>query len=159
MTNDEAENTEKRQESSEPDDNTREATPLCPNCLNPVDPLLYYCQACGSTDAVNPLTTYMPLPSLRFQYGGYGKLWRQMMRGRRPAWQTAMLTLILIVAAPIAIPLFVVSAIIYGRSDDEPVRWKVLWTVLAVIAVIILLWLAISYMGPRPFPLRLPPVR
>jgi hypothetical protein len=148
MANEEAENIQKHQESSEPDDKTQESTPLCPNCLNPVDPLLYYCQACGSTDVVNPLTTYMPLPSLRFDYGGYGKLWRLMMRRRRPAWQTAVLALFLLLTAWIAIPLFVVPAIIYGRSGEVPVRWKVLWTVLAVSAVGALLWLFIWY-GPQ----------
>jgi hypothetical protein len=138
MANDGAVNGEDHGDTSEP-------TPLCPNCLQPVTPRSYYCPACGSTDAVNPLTTYMPWESLRFDYGGYGKLWRLMMRRRRPAWQTVMLALFLLLTAPIAIPLFVVSAIIYGRSGDEPVRWKVLWTVLAVSSVGILLWLVIWY--------------
>lgn len=78
------------------------------------------------------------------------------MRRRRPVWQTVLLALILLVAAPIAIPLFVVSAIIYGKSGDEPVRWKVLWTVLAVIAAVLLAWLALRHPGPSPFPVALP---
>ncbi|MCE5185641.1 MAG: hypothetical protein LLF76_05900 [Planctomycetaceae bacterium] len=51
--------------------------PLCPNCLTPCSPHDYYCPNCGSNSPVNPLATYMPLQSIRFEAGVYGQLWRK----------------------------------------------------------------------------------
>jgi hypothetical protein len=131
-------------------DSTQEEIPLCPNCLEPVEPRSYYCPNCGSTDAVNPLTTYMPWESIRFEYGGYGKLWRIMMRRSKSAWKTVLLTLVLIVAAPVAIPLFVASAIIYGKSSTEQFRSKAFWTVVAVGVIIAGICVCFWLMGARP---------
>jgi hypothetical protein len=61
------------QESSLSDD----AVPVCPNCLEPCDPLDNYCPHCGSNEAVNPLASYMPFVDLRFRIGMIGKLWRK----------------------------------------------------------------------------------
>ena len=54
-----------------------DAVPVCPNCFEPCDPLVHYCPKCGSNDPVNPMASYMPLESVRFQAGFYGKLWRK----------------------------------------------------------------------------------
>lgn len=145
MTQNEAGNTEIPENDPIPDIAEQEEVPLCPNCLEPVNPLLHYCRACGSTDAINPLTTYMPWESLRFEYGGYGKLWRMIVQRRRPAWQTALLVLILLVAAPIAIPLFVVAAIVYRKPLGMRFRWSAIFTAAAVTAVAILAWITFRY--------------
>jgi hypothetical protein len=55
-----------------------DAVPLCPNCLEPCDPLDNYCQNCDSNEAINPLASYMPFTDLRFRVGMIGKLWRKL---------------------------------------------------------------------------------
>lgn len=64
------------QESALADD----AVPLCPNCLEPCNPLDNYCTHCGSNEAINPLASYMPFVDLRFRLGMLGKLWRETWR-------------------------------------------------------------------------------
>jgi len=55
----------------------QDAVPICPNCLQPCDPLTNYCPHCGSNEAINPLASYMPFVDLRFRVGMIGKLWRK----------------------------------------------------------------------------------
>ena len=55
-----------------------DAVPLCPNCLEPCDPLDNYCRNCESNEAINPLAFYMPFTDLRFRVGMIGKLWRKL---------------------------------------------------------------------------------
>lgn len=52
-----------------------DAVPVCPNCLEPCDPLANYCPNCGSNEAINPLTPYLPFEGIRFVAGVYAKLW------------------------------------------------------------------------------------
>jgi len=54
-----------------------DAVPVCPNCLEPCDPLANYCPNCGSNEAINPLASYMPFVDLRFRVGMIAKLWRK----------------------------------------------------------------------------------
>jgi hypothetical protein len=54
-----------------------DAKPLCPCCLQPCDPLQYYCTNCGCNEVVNPLTTYMPYIRIRFNIGIFVKLCRR----------------------------------------------------------------------------------
>jgi hypothetical protein len=54
-----------------------DAKPLCPCCLQPCNPLQYYCTNCGCNEAINPLTTYMPYIRLRFNIGIFVKLYRR----------------------------------------------------------------------------------
>ncbi len=53
-----------------------DAKPLCPYCLQPCDPLQYYCTNCGSNEAINPLAAYMPYVRIRFSIGIFVKLCR-----------------------------------------------------------------------------------
>ena len=55
-----------------------DAVPVCPNCLEPCEPSAHYCPHCGSSEAINPLTPYLPFEGIRFTAGVYAKLWRQM---------------------------------------------------------------------------------
>ena len=57
-----------------------DARPLCPNCLEPCDPSLYYCDKCGSSLPINPLASYMPFVNIRFNYGGFVRLWKKIWR-------------------------------------------------------------------------------
>lgn len=54
-----------------------DAKPLCPQCLQPCDPLQYYCTNCNSNEAINPLSAYMPYVRLRFNIGIFVKLYRR----------------------------------------------------------------------------------
>jgi hypothetical protein len=63
-------------EEGDGDQVTGEATPLCLSCMEPVDPLAYYCPNCGG--ASGQLTEYIPFVNIRWQMGVYGKMWRQM---------------------------------------------------------------------------------
>jgi hypothetical protein len=54
-----------------------DAVPVCPNCLEPCNPLDNYCPNCGSNETINPLASYMPFVDLRFRIGMIGKLWRR----------------------------------------------------------------------------------
>jgi len=45
-----------------------DALPLCAKCLKPCKPLQYYCDKCGSYDAINPLTPYIGFVNIRFNY-------------------------------------------------------------------------------------------
>lgn len=65
------------EEPAEDKDPNQAALPLCPHCLTPCSPHDYYCPNCGSNAPINPLATYMPLESIRFEAGLYGRLWRK----------------------------------------------------------------------------------
>ena len=52
------------------------ATPLCLNCLKPVDPLFHYCPYCGRT--TGQLTPYIPFVNIPWQTQIWGQMWRQI---------------------------------------------------------------------------------
>ena len=58
-----------------------DAMPLCPNCLEPCNPLDNYCPNCGSNEVINPLASYMPFEGIRFETGIIGKLWQKAWAG------------------------------------------------------------------------------
>jgi hypothetical protein len=80
MTDEEKNDSHDTSEGEEVDDDylPPDAKPLCPRCLQPCDPLEYYCTNCGSSDVINPLSAYMPFVRLRYQVGFYGRLWRRI---------------------------------------------------------------------------------
>ena len=61
-----------------------DAVPVCPNCLEPCDPLDNYCQNCGSNEAINPLVPYLPFEGIRFVAGVYAKLLRKTWDSSTP---------------------------------------------------------------------------
>lgn len=67
------------QAGGEPDDEfiPEDAQPLCLRCLKPCHPLQYYCDKCGSTNAVNPLTPYIGFVNIPFNYGIFITMWRK----------------------------------------------------------------------------------
>ena len=60
------------------DSNSKEDVPVCLRCLRPCNPITYYCPYCDSNDTVNPLTAYLPLVQIRYNYGFFGKIWRKI---------------------------------------------------------------------------------
>jgi hypothetical protein len=71
-------------ESPNPDDSDKnkplpevaKSQPLCPGCLEPIDPLNYYCPKCGH--ASGQLTPYIPFVNIRFNYSIFGRLWHKL---------------------------------------------------------------------------------
>jgi len=61
-----------------------DAKPLCPHCLQPCDPLQYYCNNCDSNEAINPLAAYIPYVRIRFSAGVFGKLFRRACDRKNP---------------------------------------------------------------------------
>jgi hypothetical protein len=55
-------------------DEASQSQPLCPGCLEPINPLDYYCPKCG--EAASQFTPYMPFVNIRFNYSIFGRLWR-----------------------------------------------------------------------------------
>jgi hypothetical protein len=129
----------------EPIDTSEPATPLCPNCLQEVDPLVYYCPSCGSTDVVNPLASYLPLVELRFIYGGYGKLWRELLYRRMPRWRRVIFALAMAMMAPFTVPLLLIPTLFYGGLDSRPLRWRFAWLALVVCVLVSLPFLAFVF--------------
>lgn len=53
-----------------------EGTPVCIRCMEPVDPLGYYCPNCGEPSG--QLTQYIPFVNLRWLANTWGRMWRQI---------------------------------------------------------------------------------
>jgi hypothetical protein len=58
-----------------------EWVPVCPRCLEPCDPLQYYCESCGCNEAINPLVPYMPFTNIRFNAGMVARVWVRFAKG------------------------------------------------------------------------------
>ena len=61
-----------------------DSKPLCPSCLQPCNPLQYYCTNCGCNEAINPLAVYIPYVRIRFSAGVFGKFFRRMCDNKNP---------------------------------------------------------------------------
>jgi hypothetical protein len=77
-----------------------DATPLCPNCLKPVDAKQYYCPHCGSNTAINPLAIYMPLVQIRHNYDIFITMWRKLWRRRIGSATIILFSFLITVFAP-----------------------------------------------------------
>jgi hypothetical protein len=69
-------------------------TPLCLRCMQPVDPLTYYCPHCG--EATGQLTPYIPFVNIAWQTRIWGQMWRQVW-SREVSIPGSVLRLILII--------------------------------------------------------------
>ena len=78
-----------------------DAVPLCPACLEPCNPLDHYCPNCGSNEAINPVASYMPFESIRFETGLIGKMWRKTWAPKTPGIDRAINILLLILFYPL----------------------------------------------------------
>ncbi len=97
------------------DDFGRDATPLCPACLKPVNPLDYYCPHCGSSEAINPLTPYMPYVRIRYMCSIFGAMWRKVCERQTSIVAGIFYVLLIVVLAPVII-IAGVPVVIYRLS-------------------------------------------
>jgi hypothetical protein len=124
---------------------SRDATPLCQNCLQPVNPHDYFCPHCNSNDAVNPMATYLPLLDLRFMYGTVGKLWHQILYGRMSLGRRLLLATVMVITIPATLPFLIVPTLYYGGIAGRPINWRVIWFVFVFMVVACLVYLAIAH--------------
>ena len=126
---------------SEADKLASDATPLCPNCLKPVEPKQYYCPHCGSNEAINPLATYMPLVRIRHNYDIFITMWRKLWRGRIGSATVILFSfLIAVFASPILlIGLPVMLWLIFRDTHLRIYRLRVVGLILLVFLATFLL--------------------
>jgi len=126
-----------------------DATPLCPKCLLPCGPALYYCPHCDSNEAINPLASYMPFVNIRFVYGFFGKLYRLMVYGEdRSVLLRICCCLMLIWCTPI---LLIVGLPLLAIEQIEQTRRRKIVCICFYVALIALLiiWLYFSVAPSR----------
>jgi hypothetical protein len=115
------------------------AWPVCPNCFQPCNPLRNYCENCGSNDAINPLAPYLPFVNIRFNYGGFVKMWRGIRRRDVPVLRKWLYLFMIIVFAPvvlvIGLPFFLTGGI------KNPALKTAAIIMLYIIAVVLLMFL------------------
>lgn len=101
----------------------KNAVPVCPNCLEPCNPLDYYCPHCGSNEALNPLASYMPFVDLRFRVGMIGKLWRNTWDKRTPFLDRAIYIGLFLLFIPflllVGIPVVIFEKL-KGKKEPPP---------------------------------------
>ncbi len=98
-----------------------QAVPICPNCLEPCNPMQDYCENCGSNNPVNPLISYMPFANIRFNVGLVGKLWQKVRYDKEAGLFSKCFYMALIcVFSPVALVLFLVSLLF--REDRSSCR-------------------------------------
>ncbi len=123
------------------------AWPVCPNCFAPCNPLTNYCDNCGSNDAINPLAPYLPFVNIRFNYGGFVKMWRGMRRRDVSGPRKCLYLFMLIIFAPvvlvIGLPFFLTGKI------KNPMLKTAAIVMLYIIAIAFLMFLLPA--GIRPF--------
>ncbi len=123
-----------------PDD----ALPLCAKCLKPCTPLQYYCDKCGSYDAINPLTPYIAFVNVPFNYGIYCTMLRKMLYSKETRILTKLFYLFLTalrvggVIVIFVLPIFLVCKIPQGQLRSMAI------IALAVIVIVLLVFYAYS---------------
>jgi hypothetical protein len=137
-----------------------DATPLCLNCLKPVDPKQYYCPHCGSNEAINPLATYMPLVRIRHNYDIFITLWRKLWRRRTGSTAVIFFTFLITMFAPaMLLGLPVMLWFIIRDKHLRAYRLSVFALVLAVAITIFLIFGGLSLLSGMSGSLTAYPVR
>ncbi len=122
------------------------ALPLCAKCLKPCKPLQYYCDKCGSNDAINPLTPYIGFVNIRFNYDIYCTMWRKVWDGSEISIIRRFFYLFLIVLCAPIMAVVGVGAILIRKIPQGQVRNAIL-NILILALIALLVWYA--YWGRR----------
>jgi len=91
------------------------STPLCLECMEPVDPYSYYCDNCGQ--ATNGLTQYLPFVNIRWTVNFYVKVCRQVWSRDVSIFGRFVRLLVIIMSWPIL--LIVMLCLRPKKSDRE----------------------------------------
>lgn len=119
--------------------NTKDAVPLCLNCLRPCNPYDYYCSNCDSNDTVNPLAAYLPFVQIRYNYGFFGKLWRKIWYGKETA---EIIKFLYLAFLALYVPFFLIAGIIIlfiSRKEQADLlkEDKLFFYVLSILLIIL----------------------
>ncbi|MBN2269463.1 MAG: hypothetical protein JXN61_02555 [Sedimentisphaerales bacterium] len=122
-----------------PDD----ALPLCAKCLKPCNPLQYYCDKCGSYDAINPLTPYIPYVNIWFYFDLFLTMWRKVWgEGEKPIIIRLFYLLFLVAFYPrmlaLGVPIYLICKI-----PQRQVR-NVILAIFVLGLIALLIWYACS---------------
>jgi hypothetical protein len=122
-----------------------DATPLCVNCLKPVNPKQYYCPYCGSNEAINPLATYMPLVRIRHNYDIFITMWRKLWRGHVGSTTIILFSFLIALFAPyMLIGLPIMLWLILRDNHLRTYRLRVFALILLAVLVTFLLFGSLS---------------
>jgi hypothetical protein len=113
-----------------------DATPLCPNCLKPVDPKQYYCPHCGSNTAINPLATYLPIAQIRFNYDIFITMWRKLWNKRLGSATIILFSFLIAAVAPIM--LVGLPVILWLSLRDKHLRTYRLYVFALMILIVLM---------------------
>jgi len=94
-----------------------EATPVCPRCFQPVDPVNYYCPNCGET--TGQLTPFIPFVNIPWAANFWGQMWRQVWSSDVSVPGRIFRRLMIIWNVPI---LLIGLFFRFGRKQDENQR-------------------------------------
>ena len=114
-----------------------EGVPVCSNCLRPYDDVLeYYCPHCGSNEAANPLTPYIPYVNIRFNVGMVGKLWRRFQHRQNATIARRLLDLLILL---LYFPLLILATpfVVYAKWKSRKRRGAIRVLCCIVIAVVL----------------------
>jgi len=76
-----------------------EEAPVCLRCMEPVNPLDYYCPNCG--EASNQLTQYIPFVNISWQVSIWGRIWRQVWSRDVALWRRIASLIMVVWGAPV----------------------------------------------------------
>ena len=131
-----------RTENDDPDEPIlEEPCPICPRCLQPCNPSNDYCLNCDSNEAMNPLATYMPLESIRFIAGMYGKMFNAVFFQKHTSLIRRFVYLIILVQA---VPIILVVALplsLTERIKNPELRKAAM--IVVVLLLLLMVWLAL----------------
>ena len=84
------------------DNETNEANepqPLCLGCLEPIDPLHYYCPKCG--EASGQLTPYIPFVNIRYNNSIFIRMWHKLWHEKTGVWMKIVSFALIVLFVPI----------------------------------------------------------
>jgi hypothetical protein len=92
-------------------------TPLCPRCLQPIDPFDHYCKHCG--EASGRLTPYIPFVNIHYNYSIFGRLWQKTWQEKETGLIARFFYLFMIV---VMVPLMLLGLpfAFLGKRRKEP---------------------------------------
>jgi hypothetical protein len=128
--------------------------PVCPKCFTPCHPLQNYCEHCDSNQAINPVATYVPFVNIRFNYGGFGIMWRKIWYDQETSKAVKWLYVIVIILFTPIVLVFGLPAVLTEKIKNPELRntvTTVVYVVLIFLLVFFLLCWLLRPVGPiRP---------
>ena len=124
----------------------QDASPLCPQCLRPCDPLDYYCPHCGSNETINPLTPYISFVNIRYNVGICGKLWNRCWYDNETAlWKKILYFFLLFFWFPIIVVMIPYYFIEKIKSDKSRIQLEKAYNIFLILTLIAIVFGLLSF--------------